>query len=118
MLFSTQADVSLSGGGAELWILLALMVLVEFAVGAGLNPIRVILSAELMPNAYRSLGMSLCNATGWLLALISLFLYPVVASAAGGPAPQFAFFGCVVAALLALLVWQLPETNGISLGAM
>lgn len=117
MLFSTQADVSLSGGGAELWILLALMVLVEFAVGVGLNPIRVILSAELMPNAYRSLGMSLGNATGWLLALISLFLYPVVASAAGGPAPQFAFFGCVVAALLALLVWQLPETNGISLGA-
>ena len=56
----------LLGGGharaenpVELWTLLALLVTVEYAVGAGLNPIRIVLSAELMPNSYRSLGMSL-----------------------------------------------------------
>ena len=78
---------------------------------------RIILSAELMPNAYRSVGMSLGNAMGWLLALASLFLYPIVSSVSGGPAPQFAFFGCVVACLLTLLVFQLPETNGIDFSA-
>jgi len=60
--------------------------------------------------------MSLGNALGWLLALISLFVYPIVSSSVGGPAPQFGFFGCVVAALLALLAWQLPETKGIDFG--
>jgi hypothetical protein len=59
-------------------------------------------------------GMSLGNASGWLLALISLFFYPLISAAVGGPAPQFAFFGVVVALLFALLVWQLPETNGIT----
>ena len=97
--------------------MLALLVTVEYAVGAGLNPIRIVLSAELMPNAYRSLGMSLGNATGWLLALGSLFLYPLISANVGGPGPQFGFFGCVVAALTALLAWQLPETNGIDFGA-
>lgn len=29
----------------------------------------------------------------WLLALASLFLYPIVSAAVGGAAPQFAFFG-------------------------
>ena len=37
----------------------------------------------------------------------------VLAAHASGPAPQFAFFGAVVTALTVLLVWQLPETNGI-----
>ena len=78
---------------------------------------RIVLSAELMPNAYRSLGMSLGNASGWLLALVSLFLYPLVALASGGSAPQFAAFGCVVASLAALLAWQLPETKGIDFAA-
>ena len=85
----------LLGGGharaenpVELWTLLALLVTVEYAVGAGLNPIRIVLSAELMPNAYRSLGMSLGNATGWLLALASLFFYPLITSHVGGAAPQ------------------------------
>ena len=106
-----------SESAVALWTLLGLMMTVEYAVGAGLNPIRIVLSAELMPNAYRSLGMSLGNATGWLLALMSLFLYPVISSAASGPAPQFGFFGCVVAALTALLAFQLDETKGIDLGA-
>ena len=52
---------------------------------------RIVLSAELMPNAYRSLGMSLGNASGWLLALVSLFLYPLVALASGGPARALTF---------------------------
>lgn len=103
-----------SEGGAQLWILLSLMVLVEYAVGAGLNPVKNVLAAELMPNAYRSLGMSLGNAAGWLLALVSLFLYPIITAHSGGPAPQFAFFGCVVAGLGVLLAWQLPETKGIT----
>ena len=106
-----------SESSVALWGLLGLMVTVEYAVGAGLNPIRIVLSAELMPNAYRSLGMSLGNASGWLLALASLFLYPVIKQLSNGPAPQFGFFGCVVAALTALLVRYLPETNGIDLGA-
>ena len=37
---------------------------VEYAVGVGLNPIRIVLSAELMPNRYRSLGMALGKAVG------------------------------------------------------
>ena len=94
-------------------ILLMLMAAVEYAVGAGLNPVRIVLSAELMPNRYRSLGMSLGNALGWGLALLSLFFFPVLTSLLGGPAPQFAFFGAVVAALLALLIVYLPETRGI-----
>lgn len=97
-----------------LWTLLLLMVVVEFAVGAGLNPVKNVLSAELMPNMYRSLGMSLGNAAGWLLALASLFLYPVISAAVGGAAPQFAFFAFVVACLGALLAWQLPETKGMN----
>ena len=107
------------GGGAassSSWSapsLLALMVAVEYAVGAGLNPIRIILSAELMPSRFRPLGMSLGNTFGWTMALLSLYLYPVLAAHASGPAPQFAFFGSVVTALTVLLVWQLPETNGI-----
>ena len=78
-----------------------------------LAAIRIVLSAELMPSRYRSLGMSLGNAVGWGLALISLFFFPVLSAMAGGPAPQFAFFGAVVTALTVLLVFQLPETKGI-----
>ena len=89
------------------------LVAVEYAVGAGLNPIRIVLSAELMPNRYRSLGMSLGNAVGWGLALVSLFAFPVLSALLGGPAPQFAFFGTVVAGLTVLLVVHLPETRGI-----
>ena len=92
------------------------MVAVEYAVGAGLNPIRIVLSAELMPNRYRSLGMALGNAVGWGLALLSMFFFPVLSALLGGPAPQFAFFGSVVAALTVLLVYQLPETKGIDFG--
>ena len=102
---------------AETWVLLVLMMVVEYAVGAGLNPVRIVLSAELMPNTYRPLGMSLGNACGWLLALASLLLYPLASSAVGGPAPQFFAFGCVVASLAALLAWQLPETKGIDFSA-
>ena len=102
---------------AETWVLLILMMTVEYAVGAGLNPVRIVLSAELMPNAYRPLGMSLGNACGWSLSLASLVLYPLASAAVGGPAPQFFFFGCVVASLTALLVWQLPETKGIDFRA-
>ena len=102
------------GDGATTTLLLVCMVAVEYAVGAGLNPIRIVLSAELMPNRYRSLGMSLGNAVGWGLALISLFLFPILSALANGPAPQFAFFGAVVALLAVLLFFQLPETNGIS----
>ena len=36
-----------------------------------------VLSAELMPNRYRSLGMALGNAVGWGLALLSMFFFPV-----------------------------------------
>ena len=97
-------------------ILLVLMAAVEYAVGAGLNPVRIVLSAELMPNRYRSLGMSLGNAVGWGLALLSLFFFPVLTTLLGGPAPQFAFFGAVVAALTLLLVVYLPETRGIDFG--
>ena len=39
-----------SAAAAETWVLLALMMAVEYAVGAGLNPVRIVLSAELMPN--------------------------------------------------------------------
>ena len=84
-------------GAAETWVLLILMMTVEYAVGAGLNPVRIVLSAELMPNEYRPLGMSLGNACGWLLSLASLLLYPLASAAVGGPAPQFFAFGCVVA---------------------
>ena len=38
----------------------------------------------------------------------------ILSAVAGGPAPQFAFFGTIVAALTALLVVSLPETNGIT----
>ena len=98
-------------------LLLSLMVAVEYAVGAGLSPIRVVLSAELMPNAYRPLGMALGNAVGWALALLSLFFFPVLSAMLGGPAPQFCFFGTVVAGLTILLFFQLPETKGIDFGA-
>ena len=104
-------------GAAETWVLLILMMTVEYAVGAGLNPVRIVLSAELMPNEYRPLGMSLGNACGWLLSLASLLLYPLASAAVGGPAPQFFAFGCVVASLTALLAWQLPETKGIDFRA-
>ncbi len=100
-------------GAALTPLLLALMIIVEYAVGFGLNPIRIVLSAELMPTRYRSLGMSLGNAVGWGLALVSLFFFPILSALAGGPAPQFAFFGAVVTALTALLCYQLPETKGI-----
>ena len=97
-------------------LLLALMAAVEYAVGAGLNPVRIVLSAELMPNRYRSLGMSLGNAVGWGLALLSLMFFPVLTALLGGAAPQFAFFGTVVAALTLLLIVYLPETKGINFG--
>jgi len=100
-------------GSALMPLLLALMIVVEYAVGFGLNPIRIILSAELMPTRYRSLGMSLGNAVGWGLSLLSLFFFPILSSLAGGPAPQFAFFGAVVTALTLLLHFQLSETKGI-----
>ena len=113
---TTREALDPSRNPVTLWSLVLLMVTVEFAVGAGLNPGRLLLSAELMPNAYRGVGMSLGSAMGWMIALLSLFWYPIIA-AAGGPAPQFAFFGCVVGALFLLLAWQLPETKGISFSA-
>eukprot|EP00308_Calcidiscus_leptoporus_P022256 CAMPEP_0119368524 /NCGR_PEP_ID=MMETSP1334-20130426/15166_1 /TAXON_ID=127549 /ORGANISM="Calcidiscus leptoporus, Strain RCC1130" /LENGTH=351 /DNA_ID=CAMNT_0007385179 /DNA_START=29 /DNA_END=1084 /DNA_ORIENTATION=+ len=100
-------------GGAFTPLLLALMTTVEFAVGVGLNPIRIVLSAELMPTRYRALGMSLSNAVGWGTALLSLFCFPIIIELAGGPAPQFAFFGATTASLTVLLMFQLPETRGI-----
>lgn len=60
--------------------------------------------------------MSLGNALGWGLALLSLFLFPVLTAALGGPAPQFAFFGTVVALLTLVLAAYLPETRGIDFG--
>ena len=90
------------------------MVTVEYAVGAGLNPIRIVLSAELMPNRYRSLGMALGNAAGWGFGLLQLLFFPILSAMLGGPAPQFAFFATVVAALTVLLIVCLPETKGIS----
>ena len=42
--------------------------------------------------------------------------FPVLSAMLGGPAPQFAFFGAVVAALTILLVYTLPETRGIDFG--
>ena len=103
-------------GGAFTPALLALMVAVEYAVGVGLNPIRIVLSAELMPNRYRSLGMALGNAAGWGFGLFQLFFFPVLSSLLGGPAPQFAFFATIVSALTIVLVLFLPETKGISFG--
>ena len=96
-------------------MLLVLMVAVEYAVGVGLNPIRIVLSAELMPTRYRPLGMSLGNAAGWSLSLVSLYSFPVLSAIAGGPAPQFIFFGSAVSALVVLLTIHLPETKGIEL---
>ena len=55
-------------------LLLALMAAVEHAVAP--QSVRIVLSAELMPNRYRSLGMSLGNAVGWGLALLSLMFFP------------------------------------------
>ena len=121
-LFSIAAVIGLRHslspllGDMQTPLLLTLMAAVEYAVGAGLNPVRIVLSAELMPNRYRSLGMALGNAVGWTLALLSLFFFPVLSAMLGGPAPQFAFFGAVVAALTILLVYMLPETRGIDFG--
>mmetsp|Transcript_5646 Transcript_5646/g.9460 ORF Transcript_5646/g.9460 Transcript_5646/m.9460 type:complete len:447 (-) Transcript_5646:380-1720(-) len=115
-LFAIAALLTQAGsvlGSALTPLLLSLMVAVEYAVGAGLNPIRIILSAELMPSRYRSFGMSLGNAVGWGIALLSLFLFPVLSAVLHGPAPQFAFFGIVVSLLTILLSLQLPETKGI-----
>ena len=116
VLIGNQTVLAPALGGVFTPALLTLIVAVEYAVGAGLNPIRIVLSAELMPNKYRSLGMALGNAVGWGLALVSLFLFPVLTKMLGGPAPQFAFFGSTVALLTLLLVWQLPETRGIDFG--
>lgn len=114
-LFAISALLSLQSDGASTSLLLLFMVAVEYAVGAGLNPIRIVLSAELMPTRYRPLGMALGNAVGWGMALVTLFLFPILSAAASGPAPQFAFFGVVVAMLTVLLVFTLPETAGLDL---
>ena len=114
-LLAADQTLTAALGDAMTPILLSLMIAVEFAVGAGLNPIRIILSAELLPNRYRALGMSLGNVVGWSLALISLSFFPILSNLAGGPAPQFAFFGAIVTALTILLAFELPETNGIDL---
>ena len=62
---------------------------------------------------YRALGMSLGNAVGWGTSLASLFCFPIIFELAGGPAPQFAFFGATTASLTVLLIFKLPETKGI-----
>ena len=113
-LLGWQDQLASMLGGAMTPMLLGLMMTVEYAVGAGLNPIRIVVSAELMPNRYRSLGMSLGNAVGWSLALLSSFFFPILSALSGGPAPQFAFFGIVVLLLTIFLAVSLPETRGIS----
>ncbi|XP_056637603.1 glucose transporter GlcP-like [Diorhabda sublineata] len=84
-----------------------------FASSMGISPVLLVLRAELLPNELRSLGSSLSQFFGTIIAGILMFFYPLMSSYWGMYYCMFIFsFICFCA--FGFLYLLLPETKGKS----
>ena len=72
------------------------------------------LCAELLPNAYRQLGLAIGHVFGFTSALLSTLAFPLLNEAVGA-APQLLASAAVVLACTLYVRHRLPETKGIDL---
>ncbi|XP_037790788.1 facilitated trehalose transporter Tret1-2 homolog [Penaeus monodon] len=98
----------------EQWLPLASMISYTLIVGATISPIPFLLSSELLPLSFRSLGSAVSKIVFYLASMVATCSFPTLKENLG---PEVVFWLYAVSALsLVLLVWRtLPETKGRTL---
>ncbi|XP_057324348.1 facilitated trehalose transporter Tret1-like [Microplitis mediator] len=97
------------------WILDASVILYEFIIALGLNPLPYMMLGELFPTNVKGVAVSMANIWGSLLAFFVSKIFQVVTDTCGMYA-SFAWFAASCVLGLIFIQWFVPETKGKSLG--
>ncbi|XP_047482489.1 facilitated trehalose transporter Tret1-like [Penaeus chinensis] len=102
------------GASSSGWLALVSMISFTVILGATISPIPFLLSSELLPLSFRSVGSAATKGVFFLAGLLVVYSFPILKVNVG---PDVTFWMYAASALfLVLLVWQrVPETRGRSL---
>ncbi|KAH0555190.1 facilitated trehalose transporter Tret1-like isoform X1 [Cotesia glomerata] len=97
------------------WILDSSVILYEFIIALGLNPLPYMMLGELFPTNVKGVAVSMANIWGSMLAFFVAKMFQVVTDTCGMYA-SFAWFAASCVLGLVFIQWFVPETKGKSLG--
>ncbi|CAG5075813.1 Similar to Tret1: Facilitated trehalose transporter Tret1 (Bombyx mori) [Cotesia congregata] len=97
------------------WILDSSVILYEFIIALGLNPLPYMMLGELFPTNVKGVAVSIANVWGSILAFFVAKMFQVVTDTCGMYA-SFAWFAASCVLGLVFIQWFVPETKGKSLG--
>ena len=107
-LFSTGAH-----SGWLVWVLITYIGFFALSQGA----VIWVYIGEVFPNAVRSKGQGVGNASHWIMNTIIALEFPVLVSSVGRSAP-FTFFAIMTAVQFVVVLFTYPETKGQTLEAL
>src|SRR5580658_6636099 len=107
-IFSTN-----SHPGALLWLLVTYIGFFALSQGA----VIWVYIGEVFPNAVRSKGQGVGNASHWIMNTIIALEFPVLATRMGRGAP-FVFFAVMTVVQFVVVLFTYPETKGQTLEAL
>jgi MFS family permease len=107
-LFSTG-----SHPGWLVWVLVTYIGFFALSQGA----VIWVYIGEVFPNAVRSKGQGVGNASHWIMNTIIALEFPVLVSSIGRSAP-FTFFAIMTAVQFVVVLFTYPETKGQTLEAL
>ena len=104
-LFATN-----SHSGALVWVLITYIAFFALSQGA----VIWVYIGEVFPNAVRSKGQGVGNASHWIMNTIIALEFPVLVAHIGRSAP-FTFFAIMTVAQFLVVLFVYPETKGQTL---
>jgi len=107
-LFATN-----SHPGALVWVLITYIAFFALSQGA----VIWVYIGEVFPNAVRSKGQGVGNASHWIMNTIIALEFPVLVAQIGRSAP-FTFFAILTAVQFVVVLFVYPETKGQTLEAL
>jgi sugar porter (SP) family MFS transporter len=107
-LFATN-----SHPGALVWVLITYIAFFALSQGA----VIWVYIGEVFPNAVRSKGQGVGNASHWIMNTIIALEFPVLVAQIGRSAP-FTFFAIMTAIQFLVVLFVFPETKGQTLEAL
>lgn len=104
-IFTTHSHQS-----ALVWLLITYIAFFAMSQGA----VIWVYIGEVFPNAVRSKGQGVGNASHWIMNSVIALVFPIVASTMGRGAP-FVFFAAMTALQFLVVLFVYPETKGQTL---
>jgi hypothetical protein len=99
--------------GALVWLLITYIAFFALSQGA----VIWVYIGEVFPNAVRSKGQGVGNASHWTMNTIIALAFPVLATSMGRGAP-FVFFSVMTVVQFLVVLFTYPETKGQTLEAL